>query len=163
MEILDRSTVQNLSTVRIVGNGINEIIHIREALTQAEDQGLDLVLVSMDAKPPVVRIQDFKKIEYEKKKAKKANKPTNALKELKFKVNISDHDLEVKIDKIKHFLEKGAKVKIMVQLKGRERENPQRAYDLLNRIGSGVECKFSRVPGPIAIAVLEPVKAAKKP
>lgn len=161
MEILSRASQHNLSKVRMVGNGVNEIIHISEAFSRAEDLGLDLVLVSNDAVPPVVRIQDFKKLEYEKKKAKKASKASSGLKEIQFKVNISEHDLATKVNKIEKFLERGDKVKISVRLKGRERENPERAFELLDKIGVAVPCKFNRIPGPIALAILEPAKTLK--
>lgn len=163
MEILSRAAAHKLSKVRMVGDGCNEIIHISEAFSRAEDRGLDLVLVSMDSTPPVVRIQDFKKLEYEKKKAKKASKQTSALKELQFKINISDHDLQTKIAKIEKFLERGDKVKIMVRLKGRERENPERADQLIDRIIEAVDCRPNKIPGPIALAILEPAKVVKKP
>ena len=162
LEIISRTSPHKLSRVRMVGNGVNEIIHISEAFTKAEDLGLDLVLVSDAVLPPVVRIQDFKKLEYEKKKAKKANKATSSLKEIVFKINISDHDLATKVSKIEKFLEKGDKVKISVRLKGRERENPERAHILLKRVGEGLEAKFSVIPGPAPIAILEPLKASKK-
>ena len=162
LEILRRTSPHNLSEVRIVGSGVNEIIHISEAFTRAEDLGLDLVLVSAEVTPPVVRVQDFKKLEYEKKKAKKANKQSSSIKEIQFKVNISDHDLETKISKIEKFLEKGDKVKISVRLKGRERENPERANELVRRVGESVECRFNRIPGPVAMAILEPAKLPKK-
>tara|TARA_B100000524_G_scaffold285483_1_gene160847 strand:- start:1347 stop:1826 length:480 start_codon:yes stop_codon:yes gene_type:complete len=158
LEIINRATAKKLEKVRIVGRGINEIIHISEALEQAEEQGLDLVLVSDDVKPPVVRIQDFKKIEYEKKKARKGSKSNQVLKELQFKVNISEHDLTTKVNKIQTFLSRGDKVKIMIRLKGRERENPERAEDLVKKITAQTDCKVVRIPGPQTIAILEPVK-----
>ncbi len=164
MEILTRQKARTLDKVRLVGNGINEIMHISAAMQLAEDDELDLVLVSEEATPPVVRIQDFKKIEYEKKKARKAQKKSAAsssLKEIQLKVNISDHDLNTKINNINKFLAKGDKVKITVRLKGRERENPQRARELISKVTESVECKSSFLPGPIAIAILEPAKAAK--
>ena len=71
LEILNKNNIRGLNKVRMVGRDTNEIIHIEEALELADDQGLDLILVSRDVSPPVVRIQDLKKIEYEKKKAKK--------------------------------------------------------------------------------------------
>lgn len=145
----------------MVGEGVNEVISITEALKRAEEIGLDLVLVSSDAKPPVVRIQDFKKIEYEKKKAKKAQKTSSALKEIQFKINISEHDLATKISKIDKFLKRGDKVKISVRLKGRERETPERAHNLLERVEKAVECKVTKIGGPIAMAILEPVKQTK--
>jgi translation initiation factor IF-3 len=149
----------------MVGEGYNEIIHISEAFHRAEDMGLDLVLVSMDSVPPVVRMQDFKKLEYEKKKAKKASKQTSVLKELQFKVNISDHDLQTKVGKIQEFLERGDKVKVVVRLKGREREAPERAGQLIERIITLTDCKASKVAGPMPIAILESgsPKSNKKP
>ena len=163
MEILDRASAMQhrLNKVRFVGEGVNEIIHISDAFTRAEDMGLDLVLVSDEVKPPVVRVQDFKKLEYEKKKAKKATKQTSTLKEIQFKVNISDHDLETKGSKIEKFLERGDKVKISVRLKGRERENPERALELVKRVGAMIDCKFSLIPGPVASGILEPAPVKK--
>ncbi len=162
MEILNRASASKLSTVRMVGDDINEIVNIQEAMARAEDMGLDLVLVSGDARPPVVRIQDFKKIEYEKKKARKSTKQSTSIKEIQFKINISDHDLATKVSKIEKFLERGDKVKISVRLKGREKENPGRALDLIDRVGKSVECKVNTVPGGFAMAILEPVKAPTK-
>lgn len=159
MEVIGRSAAHRFGKVRLVGEGINEITTIQEAVRQAEDLGLDLILVSEDVTPPVVRIQDFKKLEYEKKKARKASKQAvSTLKEVQFKVNISEHDLETKREKIRKFLERGDKVKISVKLKGRERETPERAFALLKKVSDSVECKVNFVPGPMAISILEPVK-----
>ncbi len=125
------------------------------AIRQAEEQGLDLVIVSDKSDPPVVRIQDFKKLEYEKKKARAKQSRTSELKEIQLKVNISDHDLQTKINAIKKFLERGDKVKLSVRLKGRERETPERATALIKKVEASVECKVSRLPGPMTIAILE--------
>lgn len=163
MKIIKRADARHLKDVRFVGKGTNEIVNISEVFDDAEESGLDVVLVSEDVTPPVVRIQDFKKLEYEKKKAKKQGKqPTSSLKEIQLKINISDHDLETKVNRIKKFLERGDKVKIMVRLKGRERENPERAKELIERVAGSVECKANNMPGPIAMAILEPVKAKGK-
>ena len=106
---------------------------------------------------------DLKKIEYEKKKAKK-KKPTatNSVKEMRFLVNISDNDLSIKIAKINKFLQNGNKVKISVKLKGREKERPQRAHELIEKVAeSTVGCKLNKIPGNIAMALLEPIKEKK--
>jgi translation initiation factor IF-3 len=161
LEILDRKSAKRLDKVRIVGKGVNEIIAIGDALSAAEDRGLDLVLVSEDVSPPVVRIQDSKKIEYEKKKARKKKQPTSALKEIRFLINISDHDLEIKTNKIGKFLEKGNKVKLSVRLKGREREKPERAQELIDKVASALPCKMVKVAGPMTMVILEPVKEKK--
>jgi translation initiation factor IF-3 len=163
LEILNRQKARGLDKVRLVGNGINEIMHISEALAQAEDGELDLVLVSDEVDPPVVRIQDFKKIEYEKKKARRAQKKAavnSVMKEIQLKVNISSHDLSTKINNINRFLTKGDKVKITVRLKGREQDNPQRARELVEKVLTAVDCKSSVLPGPVAAAILEPLKVA---
>ena len=163
MEIVNQAIAKRLNDVRMVGNGTNKIISITEALTIAQEKGLDLVLVSEEVTPPVVRIQDHKKIEYNKKKARKASKPVNKpLKEIYFKINISDHDLGTKISKIDNFLKRGSKVKISVRLKGRERDNPERALELIKRVASKIECQCNIVPGPVAIAILEPINTKKK-
>jgi translation initiation factor IF-3 len=164
LEVIGRAAAHRFKQVRIVGEGVNEIILIQEAIRRAEDLGLDLVLVSGEATPPVVRVEDFKKIEYEKKKAKKAQKQAvSVLKEVQFKVNISDHDFATKLAKIRNFLDRGDKVKVSIKLKGRERESPERARTLLERVADAVECKVNVIPGPIAMTILEPVKKIVPP
>jgi len=160
LEILTRPDAIALKKVRLVVDGENEIVPAEQAWERSEDLGLDLVLVSRETTPPVVRIQDFKKIEYEKKKARKASKRVE-VKELRFMANISDHDFQTKMNKIVQFLEKGNKVKVTVRLKGREREMPERAQAVIDKIENAIECKLSRVPGPMATAILEPIKKGK--
>ena len=72
MEILKKGDLRRFRDVRLVGDSSNEIMPIMEAWSRAEDDDLNLVLVSDQATPPVVRIQDFKKLEYERKKSKKS-------------------------------------------------------------------------------------------
>ena len=67
MEKLNRASALRLKQVRLVGRGVNEILPGIEAFEQSDSQGLDLILVSNDVTPPVVKIQDQKKIEYERK------------------------------------------------------------------------------------------------
>jgi translation initiation factor IF-3 len=162
LEILDRIAAQKFGQVRMVGDGVNELLHILDALRRAEDLGLDLVLVSTDSRPPVVRIQDFKKLEYEKKKARKTSKAvSSALKEIQLKINISEHDLQTKINKVKEFLERGDKVKLSLRLKGREKESPERARQLLEKVGASVDCKATLLPGQVGFMILEPTKTKK--
>ncbi len=161
MKVLERSDIRTMKEVRLVGEGRNDIVLASEAFRLAEEESLDLVLVSTpDAIPPVVRIEDFKKLAYEKKKKQKANRQTSDLKEIQLKANISDHDLQTKVHNIDRFLERGDKVKVVVRLKGRERDNPQRAHDLIDKvIGTvSIACKTNKIPGPIATAILEPAK-----
>ncbi|MBP6218921.1 MAG: translation initiation factor IF-3 [Oligoflexales bacterium] len=162
MERLSRTEILRLgSKVRLVGEGLNEIVSPLEAYNRAEEQGLDLILLSTDATPPVLRIQDLKKLEYEKKKAKKSQKhAVSVLKEVQFKINISEHDLATKVSKIEKFLERGDKVKISLRLKGRERENMARADELISKVIAMVPCKASKSIFPTPMALLEPVKVA---
>lgn len=161
MQVLTRSVSRTFPKVRLVGPDLNEIVAIETVFSQADELGLDVVMVSDKSDPPVVRIEDFKKLQYEAKKAKAKRKTTSELKEIQLKVNITDHDLATKIAAMEKFLKRGDKVKVMVRLKGRERETPERASHLLDKVNEKVVCKFSRVPGPIAIAILEPTAGAK--
>ncbi len=129
--------------VRLVGeNGeMIGVVGIREALEQAEKAGLDLVEISPNAEPPVCKILDFGKFKYETKKrlhdAKKKQK-TTLLKEMKFKPNIGQGDFEVKLRKIKEFLQEGDKVKVSLWFKGREIVHNELGMNLFNRILEGV-------------------------
>lgn len=158
MDILTRAMARQVPRVRLVGEDYNEIVPTDVAIRQADELGLDLVIVSDKSDPPVVRIQDYKKLEYEKRKARQGKTKNSELKEIQLKINISDHDLQTKISAIKKFLERGDKVKLMVRLKGRERETPERAQHLVQKVVDAVPCKVSRVPGPMSIAILEATK-----
>lgn len=164
--VLDRTALRQFDKVRLVGTGVNEIISIHSALDSAEEQGLDLVLVSDKPVPPVVRIQDFRKIEYERRKARKHQKKVthqSVLKEIQLRVNISDHDLQTKVTRGKKFLARGDKVKVVVQLRGRERDFMQKAWNLIDRFAeSSQPCRIQKGSGPTVTCMLEPEKTAKK-
>ena len=157
MQVINRVAARNYTKVRLVGEETNEIVSVLEALSRAEEAGLDLVMISDKGDFPVMRVQDFKKVQYELKKAKK-KQVVQELKEIQLKLNIADHDFQTKINAIDKFLVRGDKVKVVVRLKGRERENPERARQLLDRVITNVKCKPNYVPGPTTMAILEPVK-----
>jgi translation initiation factor IF-3 len=157
LQVINRVAARNYTKVRLVGEETNEIVSVLEALSRAEEAGLDLVMISDKGDFPVMRVQDFKKVQYELKKAKK-KQVVQELKEIQLKLNIADHDFQTKINAIDKFLVRGDKVKVVVRLKGRERENPERARQLLDRVITNVKCKPNYVPGPITMAILEPVK-----
>lgn len=108
--------------VRVV-EGLDIGIYTREeALAEARNLGLDLVLISPKANPPVCKVVDFKKFLYEEKKKKKdleRNQVKVVVKEQQFTPNIGENDYNVKKRKIEEFLEKGFKVKVTVFFKGR--------------------------------------------
>jgi len=160
LQVITRALARNFNKLRLVSEAGNEVVSVMDALTRAEEAGLDLCLISDKGDVPVAKIQDFKKIQYELKKAKK-KQIVQELKEIQLKPNIADHDFTTKVHAVEKFLARGDKVKIVVRLRGRERENPERARIVLDRMISSVKCKASHVPGPITMAILEPVMAAK--
>lgn len=118
------------------------IVPLHKALQMASDATLDLVEISPNAQHPVCKILDFSRFKYDIKKkqqeAKKKQKKTS-LKEMKFKVNIGQGDLDVKLKKIKEFLEDGDKVKVSLWFKGREIMHKDRGKELFDRILAGLE------------------------
>ncbi|GIT98838.1 translation initiation factor IF-3 [Sulfurovum sp. TSL1] len=113
------------------------IISKSEALQIAEEKGLDLVLMSPDAKPPVAKIMDYGKHKYElekKKKEARKNQKTIDVKEVKFSCKIAENDIAYKVKHAREFLEKGKHVKLRVFLRGREMANPEWGVDVLNRV-----------------------------
>ena len=113
------------------------IISRDEALKIAEEKGLDLVLVSPQAKPPVAKIMDYGKHKYQQEKKKKEarkNQKTIDVKEVKFSCKIADGDIAYKVKHAREFLEKGKHVKLRVFLRGREMANPEWGIDVLNRV-----------------------------
>lgn len=94
----------------------------RQALNWAQELGLDLVEISPKADPPVVRIVDYRKFLYERKKKEKELKSKQVktvIKEIRFGPNTDDHDFEFKLRHAKKFLEEGAKVRAYVFFRGR--------------------------------------------
>lgn len=118
------------------------IVSLDEALRKAKEVGLDLVEISPNAEPPVCKILDFSRYKYDAKKklqeTKKKQKKT-ALKEMKFKVNIGQGDFDVKLRKIKEFLEEGDKVKISLWFKGREIIHREKGNELFAKIIANLE------------------------
>jgi len=106
-----------------VGNEIKpEVYDTRKVKRWAEEMGLDVVMISPTAKPPVVKIIDYNKFLYEKKKREKeikAKTQKTVIKEIRFGPNTDDHDFEFKLRHAKGFLEEGAKVRAYVHFKGR--------------------------------------------
>ena len=102
--------------VRVVGdNADNNIYSLREALTMAYDQGLDLVEISPNANPPVCKIIEYQKYLYEQKKRQKeqkANATKIVIKEIRLSPQTDDHDFEFKLNHAIRFLKEGNKVKV---------------------------------------------------
>ena len=130
--------------VRVVdpeGNQLG-IMLLRDALRIAGERNLDLVAISMAAKPPVCRIMDFGKYKFEQGKREKEarkNQKIVIIKEVKVRPNIEDHDFEVKLKNARRFLESGDKVKATVMFRGREVTHPELGQKLLIRLAKDVE------------------------
>ena len=106
-----------------------------EALAAAEAAGLDLVEVSPNANPPVARIVDWGKYNYQKtKQAQKSRQKVLDLKQMRVGLKIGDHDLDVKLRKVNGFLDAGHKVKITVIYRGRELAHKELGFKLAERI-----------------------------
>ena len=131
---MDRGPVRNedidLPEVRVIVEATKEVLGVmssEEALEIAEEAGLDLVLMSPDANPPVCRIMNYSKYKYEQEKKKRETKRRAAVtrvevKELKMRYNIDVHDYGVRLKSAKKFLDGGDRVKVICQFRGRENE-----------------------------------------
>ncbi|MBQ3326009.1 translation initiation factor IF-3 [Candidatus Saccharibacteria bacterium] len=115
------------------------IMSSREAQLLARDQGVDLVEIAPSAEPPVVKVIDWGKYQYQKmkeqaKNRKKAREKQSELKQMKIGLKISDNDLNIKIRKIRGFLEDGDRVKIMIVFRGREMAHKEIGQELLDKV-----------------------------
>jgi len=109
----------------------------QEALQTAEEQGLDLVEVAPNARPPVCKIMDYGKYQYQQQKQQqlaRKKQTTIQLKEIKFRPKTDDHDLETKVRHIRRFIGEGNRCKVSIFFRGREMAHKDRGYDLLQRV-----------------------------
>lgn len=150
-------------------HGENDFVRIMpmyEAKRIAREMELDLVEVSPDANPPVVKICDLSKLIYELKKQAKAKSKNNShteLKEISLSVTISQHDLEIKAKKAKEFIADGHKVKVVLLLRGRElarrEENKKSLYTFIMLMDdTAVLESLPKDEGNRAIVIMKPKK-----
>ena len=113
------------------------IMSSRDAQLMARDAGLDLVEISPNANPPVVKIIDWGKYQYQKMKEQsraKKNAKSSELKQIRLGLKIGENDLNIKIRKTLELLEGGDRVKIMIVFRGREMAHKEIGTELMNRI-----------------------------
>jgi translation initiation factor IF-3 len=140
--------------VRLIDEEGNQlgILPIQDALHLAYERSLDLVEVAPNAVPPVCRLLDYGKFQYEKQKkdreARKAQKIIE-VKEIRLRPRTGEHDLDTKVRQAISFLEEGSKVKVAVRFRGREITHPEIARDQLS--------EFSEKVGAAAIIELQPL------
>lgn len=111
----------------------------RDAQMIAKEQGVDLVEITASANPPVVKVIDWGKYQYQKmkeeaKNRKKAREKQSELKTMKIGLKISDNDLNIKVRKMKSFLEAGDRVKIMIIFRGREMAHKELGQVILDKV-----------------------------
>lgn len=111
--------------VRVIGEEGNMlgVMATSEAMKLADDAGLDLIMISPNAAPPVCRIEDFGKYRYEQLRKEKENKKKQKVyevKEIRFSPNIDTNDFNTKVNAARKFLTKGEKVKVTIRFRGRE-------------------------------------------
>lgn len=107
-----------------------------EAIQRADDAGLDLVEVNPKAEPPVVKIVNLGQLKYEREKQahkQKMHQKKTELKNIRLSFRISDHDFGLRVSSAEKFLSKDNKVKVELILRGRERQYPQKASELINK------------------------------
>lgn len=145
------------------------VLNTDVARRQAMDLGLDLVEVSPNAKPPVCRIMDYGKFQYdESQKLKKTRKTqqNHALKEVKFRANTEEHDYMTKLNRVIKFLDKGHKVKISLMFRGRENAHRELGFEQVKRVlkeceeVANVEME-PKLVGRCVVSMLAPISAKK--
>ena len=118
------------------------ILNTNEAIAMAKEEGLDLIEIAPNAKPPVCKIIDMGKYKYDaQKKANKAKKKQKKieLKEIKLRPVTEAHDYQFKIKNAQKFISKGDKVKFTIRFKGRELQHSNLGHDLMNKIKEDIK------------------------
>jgi translation initiation factor IF-3 len=157
--------------VRVIADGVEPKVYvIEDAIKLADEQGLDLVEISPNAKPPVCKIIDYQKFLYQQKKKQKEIKDKAikvVVKEIRFGPNTDEHDFQFKLNHAKKFLSEGSKVKAFVFFKGRSIVYKDRGEILLLKFAQELEdiCKVESMPkleGKKMIMMLSAKKKEKK-
>ncbi len=129
--------------VRLVGEeGEPRVIPTADALRMARERELDLVEISPNQDPPVVKIIDYSKFKFEQmKKAKEAKKKQKVIhvKEIKMRPNIDSYDFEHKLKHAREFLDGGDKVKFTLMFRGREMVHPELGFEVMNKVKAQIE------------------------
>ena len=125
--------------VRLIGSDGAQIgiVPREEALSEARSKSMDLVLIAPEAEPPVVKVMDYGKHVFDKKKAKAAQRKRQKqihVKEVKFRPSTEERDYQVKLRNLTRFLEEGDKAKVSLRFKGGEMRHAELGVTLLKRV-----------------------------
>ena len=129
------------------------VMSVRDAIDMAEAEGLDLVEVGPNQSPPVCRILDYGRFKYiqgkKQREARKVSRSASKQKEVRLSPVMSDNDIETKIRMTKNLLSEGAKVRVFVRFRGRQRAHPEIAMKVLRKVAEGVAtvAKLEKPPG----------------
>ena len=149
----------------IDGEGQNRgVVRTREAIAEAQGQGLDLVIISPNSTPPVAKMLDLGRFKYAaQKKAAEARKKQKVIevKEIQLRPNIDDHDYQTKMKAVHRFLEDGDRVKVTLRFRGREMAHQDLGMALLVKVQAELETKAKvesapRSEGKQMVMVLAP-------
>ncbi len=133
-------------TVRLIDEENNQIgiVPRNDAMSRAREAGLDLVEVAPTSEPPVCRIMDYGKWQYQqKRKIREAHKKhehhTTSLKEIRLRPETDKHDLDIKLNHAREFLEKGHKVQFTMFFRGRQMLHRERGYEIYEKIAESFQ------------------------
>ena len=144
------------------------VLRLDDAIRKARSLGMDLVEIAPNAVPPVCRIVDFGKFRYELSKQEKDKKhAVGKVKEIKFRVNISEHDYETKLRHGEEFLDRGNKVRIQLQFRGRENAHKELGIKLMHKISDDLTTMANveqppKLMGRAVTMTLAPLPAGKR-
>lgn len=160
------------SKVRVISNAGEQVgvLSLYEALSMAENQGLDLVEIVPGSMPPVCKIMNFGKFRYDQSKREKENKKAShqvKVKEIKLRPNIDVHDLDTKTKQAREFLLSGCKVKVSCTYRGREMLHPEIGEKIVHTVCEQLEDVSSvesapKLMGRMLLLVLAPCIKKKK-
>ncbi|MFI5267042.1 MAG: translation initiation factor IF-3 [Chloroflexota bacterium] len=163
----DKIRAREVSVIDQTGASLG-VLSLRDALDAAAARGVDLVEVNPTANPPVCKLLDYGRFQFEQSKrqreASKAQK-NFVLKEIRFRPNVGEHDVETKMKNIREFLNAGDKVKVVVRLRGRELAHPERAGMLLDTLAEQLKPHTVERPSQADMRtrtmIVSPAKAVK--
>ncbi|MFH1874907.1 MAG: translation initiation factor IF-3 [Pseudomonadota bacterium] len=160
-----RIRVPEIRLIDAVGNQLG-VYATQIAIKMAQEDGLDLVEVSPNARPPVCKIMDYGKYKYEQSKKRHEAKKKQVVirtKEIKLRPSTDEHDFQTKLKHVKRFLEEGDKVKVSIRFRGREMAHRELGQEHLERIvkevaGLGETDQAPKMEGKMLSMLLAPTK-----
>ena len=169
IRINERIRAREVRVIDSEGNQVG-VIPVHEAIRLAREKNLDLVEVSPTAQPPVCRVMDYGKYLYElgkKEKAAKKSQKNIVVKEVKFSVNVDEHDFQTKRNHVIRFLEEGDKVKASLRFRGREMSHRELGRAVLERVVKdigerGTVETYPRMEGNTMHVIIAPKKEQVK-